>query len=285
MSRYRFIRQETDNYPIRRLCAVLEVSHSGYYAWLKRGPSQRAQANERLSQEIERVHRDSRSSYGYLRVHAELRAQGWRVGKHRVARLMRQKGLKARYKRPFRVTTRRDERHSPTPNLLKGDFSASSLNDKWLADITYIPTREGWLYVAGLLDACSRHIVGWSMSERMTTQLVIDAWQMAVGQRGLPRLHHSDRGSQYTSSEFRSFLEQAGVQVSMSDVGRCYDNAMKESFWSALKRECADHVFVTREAARRAIFEYIELWYNRRRRHSALGYLSPAEYERQLARL
>jgi transposase InsO family protein len=264
------------------MCAVLQVSVSGFYDWLKRRPSRRSQANASLSQRIRQVHERSRQTYGYLRVHAELCASGERVGKHRVARLMRQMGLQTKGRRRFRVTTQRDTAHRRAPNLLNGDFKATRPNDKWLSDITYIPTDEGWLYLAGIQDAFSRRIVGWSMGERLTRSLVCDAWRMAVGRHGTPRLHHSDQGSQYTSDDYLKLLETADVQISMSDVGRCYDNAMKESFWGTLKTECADRPFPSRAAARMALFEYIEIWYNRQRRHSALGYLSPAQYE-QLA--
>lgn len=283
MSRYRFIVRERRNYPVTRLCAVLQVSVSGFYDWLKRTPSRRAQANVALSQRIRQVHEHSHQTYGYLRVHAELCANGERVGKHRVARLMRQMGLQTKGRHRFRRTTRRDEAHRRAPNLLNGDFKATRPNDKWLSDITYIPTDEGWLYLAGIQDAFSRRIVGWSMGERLTKALVCDAWRMAVGQRGTPRLHHSDQGSQYTSEDYLNLLEAAEVHISMSDVGRCYDNAMKESFWGTLKTECADRPFPSRAVARKSLFEYIEIWYNRQRRHSALGYLSPAQYE-QLAR-
>lgn len=282
MSRYRFITEQRINYPVRQLCSVLQVSASGFYDWLKRKPSRRAQANAALAERIRAVHAGSRQTYGYLRVQAELRAAGERVGKHRVARLMAQMGLKTKGRRSFRITTQRDAAHRRAPNLLAGDFKATQVNDKWLSDITYIPTQEGWLYLAGIQDAFSRRIVGWSMGERLTKALVCDAWHMAVGQRGTPRLHHSDQGSQYTSEDYLSLLERAEVQISMSAVGRCYDNAMKESFWGKLKTECADRPFPSRAAARKALFEYIEIWYNRQRRHSALGYLSPCQFE-QLA--
>ena len=282
MSRYRFIAEHRGQYSVRQMCAVLAVSASGFYDWLKRKPSRRSQANAVLGQRIRQVHERSRQTYGYLRVHAELRADGVRVGKHRVARLMRQLELKTKGRRRFRTTTQRDAAHRRAPNLLKGDFKATAPHDKWLCDITYIATHEGWLYLAGIQDAFSRRIVGWSMGERLTKALVCDAWHMAVGRYGTPRLHHSDQGSQYTSHDYLKLLEATAVQISMSDVGRCYDNAMKESFWGTLKTECADRPFVSRAAARRAVFEYIEIWYNRQRRHSALGYLSPADFE-QLA--
>lgn len=282
MSRYRFIAQQRGQYPVRQMCAVLQVSVSGFYDWLKRKASPRSQANVALSRRIRQVHEHSRQTDGSLRVHAELRACGEVVGKHRVARLMRQMGLQTKGRRRFRLTTQRDEAHRRAPNLLAGEFKATRPNDKWLSDITYIPTQEGWLYLAGIQDTFSRRIVGWSMSERLTKALVCDAWQMAVGRYGTPRLHHSDQGSQYTSDDYLKLLEKAEVQISMSAVGRCYDNAMQESFWATLKTECVDRPFPSRAAARKAVFEYIELWYNRQRRHSALGYLSPAQFE-QLA--
>lgn len=279
MSRYRFIAEQRTVYPVRRLCAVLHVSVSGFYDWLKRAPRPRSRANEALAGRIRAVHETSRQTYGYLRVHAELRAQGERVGKHRVARLMAQLGLVTKGRRRFKGTTQRDSSHRRAPNVLAGDFTAQQPNEKWLSDITYIPTDEGWLYLAGIQDVFSRRIVGWSMSARPTQTLVCDAWKLAVGQRGVPRLHHSDQGSQYTSDDYLRLLEKDNVMLSMSDVGRCYDNAMQESFWGTLKTECADRPFASRAVARQAIFEYIELWYNRQRRHSALGYLSPAEFE------
>ena len=282
MSRYQFIVQQRADYPIRRLCAVLQVSASGFYEWRKRKPSRRAQANEALAARIRAVHEASRRTYGYLRVHAELRAAGERVGKHRIARLMAQLGLQTKGRRRFKGTTRRVETHRRAPNRLAGNFTATQPNEKWLADITYIPTDEGWLYLAGIQDVFSRRIVGWSMSERLTKSLVVAAWKLAVGQYGVPQLHHSDQGSQYTSQDYLRLLEQDHVLLSMSDVGRCYDNAMQESFWGTLKTECADRPFPSRAAARQAIFEYIEVWYNRQRRHSALGYLSPCAFE-QLA--
>ena len=246
MSRYWFIVEQRAAYPLRRLCAVLGVSVSGFYAWLKRKPSRRAQANAALAARIQAVHEASRQTYGYLRIHAELRAQGEQVGKHRVARLMAQMGLQTKGRRRFKVTTQREETHRHAPNLLAGDFSATQPNEKWLSDITYIPTQEGWLYLAGIQDVFSRRIVGWSMNERMTKALVCDAWHMAVGQRGVPQLHHSDQGSQYTSEDYLRLLEQDNVLVSMSSVGRCYDNAMQESFWGTLKNECADRPFSSR---------------------------------------
>lgn len=280
MSRYQFIKAERTTWPVSRMCEVLAVSVSGFYAWLKRGPSRRAQANTRLAERIRAVHAQSRQTYGYLRVHAQLRAEGERVGKHRVARLMRQQGLQPRQRRCFRTTTRSSQRQPVAPNLLAQHFHASRPNQKWLVDITYLATREGWLYLAGVLDVFSRRIVGWSMGSRLDRSLPSAALKMALLQRGKPELHHSDRGAQYTSHDYLALLE--GVTLSMSGAGQCYDNAMKESFWGKLKTECADRPFSSRAAARRAVFEYIELWYNRQRRHSALGYLSPVAFEQAM---
>ena len=280
MSRYRFISDQRQTYPVLRLCQVLEVSVSGFYGWLKRAPSQRERANATLSERIRVIHAHSRQTYGSLRVHAQLRAEGERVGKHRVARLMRQDDLRPRQQRRFRRTTQADKRHAAAPNVLAQDFHATGPNEKWLVDMTYIATREGWLYLAGVLDTFSRRIVGWSMGERLDRTLACDALTMALAQRGKPRLHHSDQGSPYTSHAYLALLPD--VTVSMSGVGRCFDNAMKESFWGKLKTECADQTFPSRAAARRALFDYIEIWYNRQRRHSALGYLSPVAFE-QLA--
>jgi putative transposase len=256
---------------------------SGFYAWVKRPKSMRQQANECLAIRIQDVHEQSRQTYGSPRIQAELKAQGERVGRQRIARLMAVMGLKTRCRRRLRVTTQADKRHRHVENQLKGVFTAATPNETWLVDITYIETCEGWLYLAGVLDVYSRRIVGWSMQERMDKTLVCDALKMAYAQRGVPQRHHSDRGSQYTSHTYLAMLEQAGVQMSMSGVGRCYDNAMKESFWATLKTECADHIFVNRQEARRVIFEYIEVWYNRQRRHSALGYLSPSAFEQRHA--
>jgi transposase InsO family protein len=283
VSRYQFVAAHRLAYPVQRLCAVLGVAASGFYDWVRREPSARQQANEALGLRIRAIHEASRQTYGYLRIQAELREAGERVGKHRIARLMTRMGLKTRCRRRFRVTTQVNQGRIPAPNRLAQDFSATRPNQKWLVDITYIATREGWLYLAGVLDTYSRRIVGWSMSQRLTEPLVCDALRMALAQRGAPELHHSDQGSQYTAHAYLALLQKAQVQVSMSAVGRCYDNAMKESFWATLKRECADLTFHTRALARQTIFEYIEVWYNRQRRHSALGYLSPVAFE-QLAR-
>ena len=267
-----------------RMCAVLQVSKSGYYDWRQRSTSERKQANEKLLMAIRREHEASRQTYGSPRIHAALQRQGFEAGRNRVARLMRESGLVGRSsqrKRPR--TTQRAEGALAAPNLLAQDFSASRPNQVWLADITYIETLEGWLYLAAVLDLYARPIVGWSMAPHLQAALVEQALLLALGQR-LPDpglLHHSDRGSQFTSHLIQSLLAEHGIQVSMSGVGNCYDNAPMESFFGTLKTECASSPFATRSQARQAIFEYIEVWYNRQRLHSSIGYMAPMEYERQ----
>jgi putative transposase len=266
------------------MCAVLGVSPSGYYDWCQRPPSQRQESNDKLLVAIRRVHENSRQTYGSPRIHAALKQQGIAVGRKRVARLMRKHGLVGqapRRKRP--VTTRRETGALVAPNLLAQTFTASKPNQKWLADLTYIDTAEGWLYLALVMDLFSRAVVGWSMANHMQASLVEQALRMALGRR-LPDpglLHHSDQGSQYTSHLIRTLLAQHQIQVSMSDVGNCYDNAPMESLIGTLKAECATAQFATRAQARQVLFEYIEVWYNRQRLHSSLGYRSPAAFERQ----
>jgi len=281
---YAFIAEHEGEYPVRRMCGVLEVSKSGYYAWCKRPPSQRQQANDRLLAAIQEAHQASRQTYGSPRIHAALQRQGFQVGRNRIAWLMQANGIVGKAPRRRRpVTTQKVEGALAAPNLLAQDFIASKPNEKWLADITYIDTAEGWLYLALVMDLFSRSIVGWSMADHMEAVLVENALKMALARR-LPAsglLHHSDQGSQYTSSLVQSLLAAHQITVSMSGVGNCYDNAPMESFIGTLKAECATAQFATRADARRMIFEYIEVWYNRQRLHSSLGYLSPVEFERQ----
>ena len=282
---FEFIAAHRDEYRISRMCDVLGVSSSGFYAWQDREPSIRDQENAGLVIDIRQVFDRSRQTYGSPRIHAELQAMGWSVSRKRVARLMRINGIQAKHKQRYKTTTKRNPSVDPAPNLIAQDFNAQVANDKWVADITYIDTREGWLYLAAILDVYSRKIVGWSMSERLQKHLVEDALRMAVGQRDLQGglVHHSDQGSQYTSHDFLALLQQYDIQVSMSGVGNCYDNAMMESFFATLKTECVTERLETRQQARQLIFEYIEVWYNRYRRHSALGYLSPEQYEQRAA--
>jgi putative transposase len=282
--KYAFIAEYARAFPVRRMCQVLGVSSSGYYDWRKRPPSQRQQANERLLAAIRREHAASRGTYGSPRIQAALRRKGVEAGRNRIARLMQAHSIVGKApirKRP--VTTQRAEGGLVAPNLLGQDFTASRPDEKWLADITYVDTAEGWLYLALVLDLFARPIVGWAMAAHMRAVLVEDALKMAVGRR-LPApglLHHSDQGGQYTSGLVQSWLAAHHVEVSMSGVGNCYDNAPMESFIGTLKAECVTYQFATRAEARRVIFEYIEVWYNQQRLHSSLGYVPPAEFERQ----
>lgn len=283
--KYAFIAAHAEDYSVNLQCRVLQVSESGYYAWRKRQPSQRENANISLVEQIERVHTASRHTYGCRRVHAALRQQGIVCNRKRVARLMRLHGLRGCDRRRRRPRTTQSRHEWPVAaNLLDRAFTAAVPNQKWLGDISYIETLEGFLYLASLEDVCSRKIVGWAMATHLETPLVEQALAMALARRqpaaGL--LHHSDRGSQYASTDYQRQLAQAHITVSMSRKGNCWDNAMKESFFATLKTECASRPFATRAQARTAIFEYIEVFYNRQRLHSALGYLSPEQFERQL---
>jgi putative transposase len=262
---------------------VLGVAPSGYYAFRQRSPSQRSLANAALLERIRAVHQTARQTYGSPRITAELRATGECINRKRVARLMRLHGLRAQAPRRRGRTT--DSRHAQpiAANVLNQCFVTDAPERVWLADITYIDTAQGWLYLAVVLDLYSRRIVGWAMADSLLTPLVEHALTMALDGRGRcdGLVHHSDRGSQYASQAYRARLAAAGIQASMSRRGNCYDNAVIESFFGTLKRECVTGCYVSRPAVRLALFEYIEVWYNRHRRHSALGYLSPAEFEAQ----
>ena len=280
--RYRTMKANAGRFRIGWMAKALDASSNGYYSWLKRPESPRRKENKRLAVEIKAVHEASGKTYGSPRIQAELAVKGLFCSRGRVARLMKEQGIKAGQKRKFRVTT--DSKHSlpVAPNRLDRRFEAKRPNQAWLADITYIPTREGWLYLAAVLDLHSRKIVGWSMSNRMKRQLVIDALLMAIWQRKPDRglLHHSDRGSQYCSREYRNMLNRHGIVPSMSRKGDCWDNAPMESFFHTLKTELVHRRnYKTRQEAISDIFNYIETFYNPKRRHSSLGYMSPAEYE------
>ena len=268
------------------MCEVLRVSRSGFYAWLRRPESPRKMADRFLKEEIHRIHDASRLSYGSPRIHGALKAQGRDVGRKRVARLMREEGLRSIANRRFRVVTT-DSRHDHPieENLLNRCFEVSELNKVWASDITYIKTREGWLYLAVVMDLCSRRIVGWSMSPRLKTELVSQALEQALGRRTPTKglLHHSDRGCQYTSAEYRKQLADNGIICSMSRRGNCWDNAVVESFFHSLKTELVHHKkYRTREEDRASLFDYIEVFYNRKRLHSALGHKAPLEFELEL---
>jgi transposase InsO family protein len=280
--KYAFMAAHESEFSVKRMCRVLGVQRSGFYAWKQRPPSRREQANQELLEKIREAFEFSRHTYGSVRIQKHFLHAGQAYSRHRVARLMKKAHLvpvKAAHWHP--QTTRQQPGARTAPNLLNQDFTAVRPNEKWVGDITYIETAEGWLYLAVILDLYSRRVVGWAMRDRLTTHLVESAWRMAVVNRHPPAqlLHHSDRGSQYTSDAYWSLLLAAQCQVSMSRTGNCYDNAAMESFFATLKGECANRRFRTKTEARSAIFEYIEVWYNRQRLHSSLGYLSPAQFE------
>ncbi len=281
--KYGCIDENRGAYPVRMMCRLLEVKPSGYYAWRRRGPSRTAKENERLKAQIATVHAESDGVYGSPKVRDELLESGQQVGRHRIARLMREMGLVGCPKKRYKVTT--DSRHSVlvADNHLAQDFTATAPNQRWVADITFISTCEGWLYLAVILDLYSRAVVGWSMSTRITRHLVMRALTMALTRRELgPELmHHSDKGSQYASYDFRDLLDKHGIVCSMSGTGNAYDNAAMESFFALLKRERVYRRprYATRQAARTDIFDYIERFYNRQRRHGSAGRMSPLNYE------
>jgi len=270
------------NYPVRTLCRVMQVSASGFYAWQSRPPSRRYLADLALKVKIRRIHERSRGTYGRPRVHAELKDEGERVSPKRVGRLMREDGLRGASRRRFMVTTQRRPDARPAPDLVERNFNVAAPDQLWVADITYVPTWAGFLYLAIVLDACSRRVVGWAMANHLRTELVLQALTMAITQRR-PRevIHHSDQGAQYTSIAFGLRCREMNVKPSMGSVGDAYDNAMAESFFATLECELLDQRrFRTQAEARMAIFDFIEGWYNPHRRHSALGYRSPMNYER-----
>jgi putative transposase len=281
---YAFIQAQRAEFPLRRMCRVLAVSPSGYYAWLERPESTRTQANQKLLVEIRAVHEGSRRTYGSPRVHADLQQRGFRVGRNRVARLMRLENLYGRRKQKHPRTTDSQHDYPVALNHLNRAFHATRPNEKWLADITYIPTAEGWLYLAAVLDLFSRKVIGWAFAASLESRLVEQAFRMAVQSRSVLHglLHHSDRGSQYAADTYQQLLAAQHVQISMSRTGNCYDNAPMESFFSTLKCEQVHFQnYQTRQEAKTDIFSYIVGFYNRQRRHSSLGYLTPEEYERR----
>ena len=284
--RFAFIRRYAKEFPVTWMCKVLEVSLSGYYAWSSRPESQRSRDDRRLLVEIRAIHRKSQRTYGSPRIHRELQEREHRCGRHRVARLMRQDGIEGTYRRKFRVTTNSRHKWPIAPNRLERRFKVAAPDTVWAGDITYIWTREGWLYLAVLLDLYSRRVVGWATSSRLTRRLPQAALEMAIGRRrpGASILHHSDRGSQYASKDYREALSDAGFEVSMSRAGNCWDNAPVESFFATLKKELvAGEAFYSRSQAHREIVDYIEGFYNCWRRHSAIGYVSPMDFEEQAA--
>lgn len=294
MSRYRFIVSEKANFPVRLLCRVLDVSPSGFYEWCSRSPSDRELSEAALLERIRKIHKENKGRYGAPRIHAELREEhGMRVSRKRVERLMRLAGLAGRHQRRRRALTKQDQAATPAPDLLGRDFAAASdllaggddeqqsggsaPGARMVGDITYLATGEGWLYLADVLDLTSRAVLGYAMADHMRAELVCDALRMAAGRIQLPEqaIFHSDRGSQYTSQAFADTCARLGVTRSMGRTGSCFDNSAAEAFWATLKRELEATWWPTRAAARHAVFEYIEVFYNRRRRHSAIGYRTP----------
>jgi putative transposase len=281
--KFAFIEEHLLSFELALVCGVLEVSRSGYYAWLNRPASERSRRREELTEKIRQVHEHNRRVYGSPRICQALRAQGENVCENTVADIMKERRIRAKSKKKF-VPKTTDGRHQQpvAGNILNRRFAAELPDRKWAADITYIPTDEGWLYLAGVIDLCSRKIVGWSMAEHMKTELVSDALKMAIARRhpGQGLLHHSDRGVQYASEDYMYMLQSHDIQASMSGKGDCWDNAAMESFWATLKTELVNHErYATREQARASIFEYIEVFYNRKRLHSSLGYESPEAFE------
>lgn len=283
---YQFIAAEAGHHAIALVCRVLQVSRAGFYAWRDRPPSARQQADQRLTERIRQVHQASRGTYGSPRVHAELRARGERCARKRVARLMRLACLQScRAKRRRVRTTVPDRAAAPAPDRVERAFAPAQIGaaDRvWVADISYVATLEGWLFLAVILDAFSRRVVGWAMADHLRTELVLGALEMALQARRPPPglVHHADHGCQYTALAFGQRLQAAAVLPSMGSVGDCFDNAVAESFFATLKAELLHRqIWPTRAAARLAIFEFIAVWYNRQRRHSTLGYITPIEYE------
>lgn len=283
--KYAFITNMSSNYRVRKLCRVLQVSASGYYAWSTRPPSPRAQNDEYLLAEIKRVHEESKNTYGSEKTWKALNSQGIVCGKHKVARLRRLNGIESKRRRRFKVTTESKTTKAIAPNHLNQCFHVCRPDQVWVGDVTFIATRAGWLYLAIVLDLFARKIVGWSMSKKNNTQLVLNALDMALLRRR-PKaevLHHTDRGSTYGSDEYQTKLFSRGLKQSMSRKGNCYDNAVAESFFSTIKNELIfDKSFVTREDARKEIFEYIEIFYNRQRLHQTLNYQTPEQAEKTI---
>ena len=280
--KYAFIKTQEDTHKVVHLCDALGVSSSGYYDWQTRKPSVREKTNEVLLEKIKRIFKHHKGRYGSPRIHATLKREGEIVSRGRVERLMRQNGLEARRSKRHKRVYRQREQQKAAPNVLDRQFQANKVNEKWVSDITFIPTVAGYVYLATVLDLYSRAIVGWAMSERINGELVLDALNMAIEQRGEPQdvLVHSDQGSQYTAQAYRDWLSQYNLVCSMSRKGDCFDNAVAESFFRTLKEELVkDERFKTRQEAKQAIFEYIEIYYNRQRLHSTLNYTTPFEFE------
>lgn len=280
--KYAFIQKVQAQFPVLRLCQILSVSRSGYYDWLDRPESKKSIRHRHLTVEIKRIHEQSNQNYGVVKCWKELRRKGFVLGRDQVAKLRRQSGIYSKRRRRFVITTKSKQGHEAAPNLLNREFSVTLPNRAWVGDVTFIPTRKGWLYLSVLLDLYSRKVVGWSMGNRNDTALVKDCLEMAIEHRkpALGLMHHTDRGSTYTSEKYRSLLNDNGMVSSMSRKGNCWDNAVSESFFGNLKNELThDKIYQCRDQARTDIFRYIEIFYNRQRLHQTLNYVSPTEYE------
>jgi transposase InsO family protein len=286
--RFAFVKDNRSRYPVAVLCDVLSVSRSGFYAWAKRPESGRARRRAELAEHVRAAHADSRRTYGSPRVTKALKASGVKACENTVAKVMREQQIRSKVVRRFRVrTTDSAHAHPVADNLLDRNFAAAVPDAKWAADITYVPTSEGWLYLAAVIDLCSRRVVGWAMADHLRATLCTEALEMALSRRKPPAdrtlVHHSDRGVQYACGDYRALLEGHGIACSMSRKGDCYDNAAMESFFKTLKVELVYHErYATRTQAMASVFEYVECWYNRKRLHSSLGYMSPEQYERSL---
>lgn len=278
------MQEHSQEYPVRLMCRVLGVSHGGYYRWLSAPVSERERQNNALIRKIEQIHDASRKTYGSPRVHAQLKALGEHCSRGRIERLMRKNGIRVKKRKSYRKTTNSKHGMRISPNLIERNFTTARPNQVWASDVTYLWTHEGWLYLAITLDLYSRRVVGWSMSERLTSELVLDCLDAALTQRGASAglIHHSDRGKEYASYPFRARLAESGIRQSMSREADCWDNAVAESFFRSLKSECAE-VFKTRVEAQQRIFDWIEVFYNRQRLHSTIGYQAPAVYEQNNA--
>jgi len=280
--KYECVAELRGEYPVAMMCRLLQIKPGGYYAWRRRPPSARSVENERYRKQIAEIHAESDSVYGARKVRDTLNDLGFFPGRHRIARLMRAMGLKGCPKKRYKVTTQSDHGYRVAPNHLDRRFEADRPNQRWVADITYIPTREGWLYLAAVMDLYSKAIVGWSMSDRLNRDIVLRALTMAIYRRAPSGelIHHSDRGSQYASSDFQALLSEHGIECSMSEAGSCYDNAAMEGWFGLLKRERVNRRrYQTRNEARSDVFDYIERFYNRRRPHGSAGRMSPLRYE------
>ena len=280
--KFQFIAEYKEAFSIEVMCRLFCVSRSGFYAFINRPECDRARENKKLLELIKQSVKNSRQTYGYRRVHADLTSGGQKCGENKILRIMRENDLRPKMRKKFRVTTNSKHKHPIYENHLNRGFSASVPNERWTSDITYIPTQEGWLYLAVVMDLYSRKIIGWAMSSHMKESLVLDALRMALFNRKVNSglLLHSDRGVQYASHSYQALLTQNNIQCSMSRKGNCWDNAAMESFFHTLKTECVHHEkYETRDQAKKSVFDYIEVFYNRQRKHSYLGYVSPEQYE------